>query len=93
MLGFVEPVHVLTIDRTLTEGVQRAVQDTAAFTAVGSGIITFSVRKSCITFFFLFSPFAIVSRVRVINCVVSVGCVTKVELKLMGLRRWFAKAM
>lgn len=87
MLGFVEPVYMLTIDRTLSEGVQRAVQDTVAFTAVGSGIITFFIQKSCIPFFFLFSPFVIMLRVRVINCVVSAWCVTKVELKLMGLRR------
>lgn len=46
MLGFVEPAHMLTIDRTLSEGVQRAVQDTIAFIPVGSGLITFSVQKS-----------------------------------------------
>lgn len=86
MLGFVEPVHMLAIDRTLSEGVQRAVQDTVAFTAIGSGIITFFIWTSYIAFFFLFSPFVII-RVRMINCVVSMGFVTKVELKLMGLRR------
>lgn len=73
---------MLTSDGTLSEDVQRPVQDTVSFTVVcwvRDYHLLYPEGLYSLLFFFFFFHFAIILRARVINCGVSVGYVIKVK--------------